>query len=230
MYSMMIKFILRVTLILGLSVTVYSQDQLSFVEVEGQIVDAETRESVKARVFYESLPYGNKVGVFNSSAFNFKMEEGKSYAITVKADGYAHSKKTYSPEMVVDGFIYDTLFLETTLIGKLVRIESLIFERGNDHIPATAYAELDHFVELMIENENMLIQLEGHTDYRGDAKKNMELSESRVNATRDYLVSKGIDKKRIAVIAYGGTKPVMRSNDPESYRLNRRVELRITQY
>lgn len=227
MKSSALNLILFVIVLSGLTLSVRAQD---FIEVEGQIMDADTGEPVKARVFYESLPFGNKVGVFNSTVFNFKMEEGKSYAITVKADGYSPTKETYSPEMVVDGFIQDTLYLAPTFVGKIIRLESLIFARGKDNIPTTAYAELDHFVELMKENQNMLIQLEGHTDYRGDAKKNMELSESRVSATRDYIVNKGIDKKRISVVAYGGTKPVMRSNDPESYRLNRRVELRITQY
>lgn len=224
------KFILAVFLISVLFNSAFAQDTQPFIEVKGQIMDAETSEPLKARVFYESLPYGNKVGVFNSTEFSFKMEEGKSYAISAKANGYTSTTKTYSPDMSTDGLIFDTLYLAPTLDGKLVRLESLIFARGNDHIPATAYAELDHFVELMKENPNMLIQLEGHTDYRGDAKKNMELSESRVNATRDYIVNKGIDKKRITVVAFGGTNPVMRSNDPESYKLNRRVELRITQY
>ena len=224
------KIILIIFMLSGLFAGTHAQDERSFVEVEGQIMDEETNELIKARVFYESLPYGNKVGVFNSTAFGFKMEEGKSYAITATAEGYIPSSQVYTPDMVVDGFIRDTIYLQPTLVGKTVRLESLIFARGNDHIPATAYSELDEYVALMKDNPNMLIQLEGHTDYRGDAKKNMELSESRVNATRDYFINKGIDKKRISVVAFGGTKPVVRSNDPESIKQNRRVELKITQF
>jgi OOP family OmpA-OmpF porin len=217
-------------LLLVQSSFVLAQEVQKFIEVEGVIMDAETNTIVKSRIFYESLPYGNKVGVFNSETFAFKMEEGKSYSISIKADGYSTTNKKYEPSMAIHGVIQDTLYLAPTLVGKLVRLESLIFARANDHIPSSAYAELDHFVELMMENPNMLIQLEGHTDYRGDAKKNMELSESRVKITKDYFVDKGIDKKRIATIAFGGTQPIMRSEDPESYRQNRRVELRITQY
>ena len=207
-----------------------AQDEQNYVNVEGIILDSETKEPVVARVFYESLPYGNKVGVFNNSVFSFRMEEGKSYAITIKADGYSSADKTYSPDLVVDGFIRDTLYLDPAFVGKLIRLESLIFGQADSKIPPTAYEELDRFVVLMNENPNMTIQLEGHTDYRGNAEKNMELSEKRVEATRDYLVEKGIDKKRISIVAFGGTKPIKKSNDPESYRLNRRVELRILQY
>jgi outer membrane protein OmpA-like peptidoglycan-associated protein len=69
--------------------------------------------------------------------------------------------------------------------------------------------------------------LEGHTDYLGDAKQNMRLSEERVKAVRDYLVSNGIGKSRIKTKAFGGTQPLSRDNTPEAHRLNRRVELRI---
>ena len=132
--------------------------------------------------------------------------------------------------MSIDGVITDTIYLAPKMEGKIIRLESLVFAQRSSKVPTSAYSELDHFVDLMKSNPTMLIQLEGHTDYRGDDKKNMELSEDRVKATRDYMVDKGIDKKRIEIIAFGGTKPLLKSNDPESYRLNRRVELRILQY
>ena len=75
----------------------------------------------------------------------------------------------------------------------------------------------------------MIIQLEGHTDYQGDESENMKLSKQRVEAVKDYLVSKGIKSKRIQTKAYGGTAPLSRDNTPEAHRINRRVELRILQ-
>jgi len=79
----------------------------------------------------------------------------------------------------------------------------------------------------MNDEKGMVIQLEGHTDYLGDAKQNMRLSEERVVAVRDYLVDKGISKTRIKTKAFGGTQPLSRDNTPEAHRLNRRVELRV---
>jgi len=228
--SMNKRVLLNLILVVGLIVDIQAQDTQNLVEVLGQVVDAESKASVKARIYYESLPYGNKVGVFNNTSFGFKMEEGVSYSVSVKAEGYISATKTFSPEMVVNGVINDTIFLAPTLVGKAVRLESLIFARSKFNIPSTAYPELDEYVKLMKENPTMLIQLEGHTDYRGDKELNMELSENRVNVTKEYFVKKGIDKKRIKTVAYGGSKPVMRSNDPESRRLNRRVELRVTQF
>lgn len=73
----------------------------------------------------------------------------------------------------------------------------------------------------------MIIQLEGHTDTRGDPKANLKLSQSRVGAVKDYLVSKGVSKSKVKTKAFGGTSPISTENTEEAHRLNRRVELRI---
>jgi outer membrane protein OmpA-like peptidoglycan-associated protein len=80
---------------------------------------------------------------------------------------------------------------------------------------------------MMKENESMVIQLEGHTDYQGNPKENMKLSKDRVESVKQYITSQGIPKTRIKTKAFGGTMPLSRDNTPEGHRLNRRVELRI---
>jgi outer membrane protein OmpA-like peptidoglycan-associated protein len=80
---------------------------------------------------------------------------------------------------------------------------------------------------MMKDNPAMTIQLEGHTDYQGNAKENMKLSQARVDAVKNYLTSRGVTKNRIKTKAFGGTQPLSRENTPEAHRLNRRVEMRI---
>ena len=52
----------------------------------------------------------------------------------------------------------------------------------------------------------MIIELSGHTDSRGDATYNQQLSEARANVARDYLIKKGIDKNRIQTKGYGESR------------------------
>lgn len=75
----------------------------------------------------------------------------------------------------------------------------------------------------------MVIQLEGHTDYLGDAEKNLKLSQQRVDAVKGYLTQKSINKNRVKTKAFGGTNPLSKDDTPEAHRMNRRVELRILQ-
>jgi outer membrane protein OmpA-like peptidoglycan-associated protein len=108
-----------------------------------------------------------------------------------------------------------------------MRLDNLIFQVGKARVSPDSYGELDLLVDMMKQNPKMVIQLEGHTDYQGDPKENMKLSQMRVDAVKSYLVSKTIKKDRVKTKAFGGTLPLSRDNTPEAHRLNRRVEVRI---
>lgn len=76
--------------------------------------------------------------------------------------------------------------------------------------------------------EVKLVQIEGHTDNTGSAKRNRELSKSRAESVRSWLVKKGIEPGRLTAAGFGPDKPID-SNDTEAGRRNnRRVEFHIT--
>lgn len=214
------------------SLTSFSQGD-SLVTVEGRVYSAETKEPVVARITYQSLPYGSRTGVINNSNFSFPLFDNDRYAIVVEAVGYASVKYMLDPTEAENQKIIRDIELQASTsskeheVGKVLRLDHLIFEVARSKIDPDSYAELDLVSSMMQENKNMVIQLEGHTDYLGDPAKNMKLSEQRVEAVRSYLVSKGIHKNRIKLKAFGGTMPLSRDNTPEGHRLNRRVEMRI---
>ena len=192
------------------------------------VTNVETNEPVVAMIKYESLPYGSKIGIRNTSNCSFLIEKDEEYVINVTANGFLPEriKISYS-DYPGAGSIIEEIKLTPSTIGKIMRLEKLIFPQGESTITESSYEELDKLVTTLKDNPQMTIQLEGHTDFRGDAKLNLKLSKDRVEATRDYLVSKGIDRTRIKTEAFGGTKPISRTNNSESSRLNRRVEVRI---
>jgi outer membrane protein OmpA-like peptidoglycan-associated protein len=215
----------------------YSQVADSLIFAEGKIMNAETKEPVTARITYQSLPYGNMVGVVNNNVYSFPMLEQTKYSITVEASGYDVAKYMLDPsEANSDGKLIKHIELSkgakttgemTLAVGNVIRLDNLIFQVGKSKISEESYAELNVLNEILKEHPSMVIQLEGHTDYVGDAKENMRLSQARVDAVRDHLVSKGIGKNRIKTKAFGGTVPISRDDTPEGHRMNRRVELRI---
>lgn len=212
----------------------YSQSD-SLIIVQGKIFNAQTKEPVSARITYQSLPYGNRVGVINNNNFSFPIVERERYSIVVEANGYSTAKYMIDPaeadsdnKLIKDiPLEYVSLASTSDQVGKVVRLNNLIFEVAKSKIDPESFSELDMVVAMMNDNKNMVVQLEGHTDYLGDAAKNQKLSEQRVEAVRDYLVSKGIKKSRIKLKAFGGSMPLSRDNTPEGHRLNRRVEMRI---
>jgi OmpA-OmpF porin, OOP family len=209
----------------------------SLVVAQGNIYNAETKEPVEARITYQSLPYGNRMGVLNGHTFSFPLFDRERYSIIVEAPGYASVKYMLDPAEANDNKIIKDIELHHATgdpsrkhaVGRVLRLDNLIFEVAKSKIDPDSYDELDLVVAMMKENKNMVIQLEGHTDYLGDPNKNMKLSEQRVESVKSYLVARGIHKNRIKLKAFGGTMPLSRDNTPEGHRLNRRVELRILQ-
>lgn len=230
---MAMKFFKLFFLFLVAAVPALPQEIDSLTYAEGQIVSAETKQPVSARIVYKSLPYGNRIGIINGTEYSFAMFDNDKYSIEVIAAGYAPAKYMLDPgEANDDGRVNKTIELVTGqpiahTPGQVMLLSNLIFEVSKSKITPESYPELDIVVGMMRENESMIIQLEGHTDYQGDPGENMKLSRQRVAAVKDYLVSKGIRKSRIHTKAFGGTQPLSRDNTPAAHRMNRRVELRI---
>src|SRR6187455_3381685 len=94
----MFRKFFKLLILLLFTVTIsYCQSADSLVYAEGQIINAATREPVNARITYQSLPYGNKVGVLNNNAYSFPMFDLVKYSIVVEAPGYDVAKYMLDP-------------------------------------------------------------------------------------------------------------------------------------
>lgn len=93
-----------------------------------------------------------------------------------------------------------------------------------------ARTKLNQFVMLFAEDE-FLIEISSHTDQRGPAAYNLELSKKRTQSVSKYLEDKGIDAARIRGKWYGESRPLIDCNkvdcDHEEHRTNRRSEIEI---
>lgn len=105
-------------------------------------------------------------------------------------------------------------------------LNNLFFETAKYAIQAESYPELNRLAEWVKENE-LNIEISGHTDNVGNDDSNQTLSENRANAVRSYLIKKGCQADRISAKGFGETKPVASNDAPEGRAQNRRVEFRI---
>ena len=192
----------------------------------GKVLDATTHKGVSADIRYSSIPTGSIYGSFADSTFSFPIFGVVKYQITAQAQGYNPRTVILDPKDIgdVDNVIRNIVL---TPAGEAIRLSHLIFSQGKAHIDPQSHEELDEVAQMMLDNQRIMIQLEGHTDNVGSPAANLKLSEKRVEAVKKYLVSKGISKNRVKTKAFGGTQPLTNENTPEARNLNRRVEMRI---
>jgi OOP family OmpA-OmpF porin len=86
---------------------------------------------------------------------------------------------------------------------------------------------LDEAVRQLINNPEIVISVEGHTDAKGTDEYNQALSIRRAEAVFRYLVNKGLAPERMRVEGFGESRPVAENETDAGRAQNRRVELRI---
>lgn len=103
----------------------------------------------------------------------------------------------------------------------------IYFNTNSDSIKSESFVHLDRLVTYLKQFKEVKVGVEGHTDNVGDATYNLNLSKRRAEAVKNYLISKGIDSKRIMSEGYGDTKPITGNDTEEGRAKNRRVELKF---
>ncbi|MBQ3618532.1 MAG: OmpA family protein [Bacteroidales bacterium] len=80
----------------------------------------------------------------------------------------------------------------------------------------------------MIENPDVTkLEVSAHTDNVGSDAYNLQLSKRRATTVVNYLVSHGVERKRLVPVGYGESRPLNQNATPRQREVNRRVEFMI---
>lgn len=120
---------------------------------------------------------------------------------------------------------------ETTDINGLPAVKvtfdsGILFATNKSDLNATAKNELTKFAEVLKNNADCFVAVQGHTDSTGSDAINNPLSVSRAESVTNFLVSKGASSSQFKVVeGYGSTKPVADNSTADGRKQNRRVEV-----
>jgi outer membrane protein OmpA-like peptidoglycan-associated protein len=104
---------------------------------------------------------------------------------------------------------------------------NIYFQTNSYQLNHTSKSSLDMLAKVLEENPEWGVAIQGHTDAVGNEKENLTLSESRANAVKDYLLSKGIEVEKIKLKALGSSIPLSSNASEEERAKNRRVEISL---
>ncbi|MDF9795935.1 outer membrane protein OmpA-like peptidoglycan-associated protein [Catalinimonas alkaloidigena] len=155
-------------------------------------------------------------------SFEFELINENNYLIIIQGDEFFRLEEIF----FLNG---DKEFhREVASVSSRLKFENMKFDNGKAELKTSMFADLDKIIDFLLDNPDFMLKIEGHTDSDGNPDLNLDLSQRRADAIKEYLVEFGkLDASRVEAIGYGSTKPIVEEKTEKDKQLNRRVEFNI---
>ncbi len=208
--------------------------------LKGQLTLSDNKDIDESFYIHVSKPNGEVIAAISPNTTNgeflTKIKHG-SYKVKVYGDGYQPveksifiSKSEQNPD-VLTNIQLEPLEVST---GEYYSIKSILFDYNSHSLTPEATLEVEKLATLMNKNSGLYIEVVGNTDAHGSDEYNKRLSILRARAVVNYINNKGVEANRFITKGAGkdnfiaiNTNPDG-SDNPEGRRLNRRVDIKIT--
>jgi outer membrane protein OmpA-like peptidoglycan-associated protein len=221
-------------------------DEELIVEVKCELVALPRKGSVDGKVVSEA---GDAV-----SGADIKLMGPETKNLTTGSDGSFEvadlTPGTYNARVEADGYLIklhefdvearETAQPEVTLLEKprrsLVRVRrrqiqirrQINFATDSAEIEPSSFPLMHQIADVLMRNPQIeRVEIQGHTDNRGSAQHNMDLSQSRAESVRQWLIDHGVEASRLEAKGYGQTRPLVPNITPANRARNRRVQFII---
>ncbi|MCP4131796.1 MAG: OmpA family protein [bacterium] len=168
--------------------------------------------------------------IFSDGFFGVPLQDGSQYLVSISAKGYLYYRKKVTIKKTGESEKRKlTFYIKRGAIKKGFSFEAkdIHFDTGSAKFKMESEAELHNVYNFLALNPDVTIEIAGFTDSVGNYKKNMELSQMRANAIADYLVKKGIIRKRLISRGFGESGSKASNKTEKDRRKNRRVEITV---
>jgi peptidoglycan-associated lipoprotein len=106
-------------------------------------------------------------------------------------------------------------------------LRDALFDTAETTLDAKSQAALRATANWLIQNPELDVSIEGHTDERGSEELNLAVGDRRANIAKDFLVSLGIAPERLHAVSYGEERPFDDSHDESAWAENRRAHVSL---
>lgn len=106
-------------------------------------------------------------------------------------------------------------------------MQGIQFETGKDVILPSSFAILNRIAVQFIEHPEYVIEVQGHSDNSGKYEANVDLSQRRAEAVKEFLINAGVPDNQLTAKGYGPDRPIADNETKAGRALNRRVEFDI---
>ena len=146
--------------------------------------------------------------------------------------GYLWSKKMQDQKVAMEQATVGTGVAVSQTADNRLKLDipsDVSFDTGRSAIKSNFAPILNQFATSLNQNAVTTVTIIGHTDSTGSDAINNPLSIDRADAARDYLVSRGVARTRIATDGRGAREPVADNASQQGRDKNRRVEIYVAE-
>ncbi|MBK6265284.1 PD40 domain-containing protein [Marivirga sp. S37H4] len=216
--------------------------------LEGTTTTHNTKEEevilpgANVRFFSEDSVLVGEVLTGQDGKFSFRVSEEEDYFIIAEKEDYFTTRKRFSTvgksvdkstltQLITNKIFETTILLEEIILDKAFELKNIYYDFDSANIRADAALELDKLVTILKDNPPIKIELSSHTDARGEAAYNQELSKRRAQSAVAYIISQGVAPSRITARGYGESQLIIpEASTEEEHETNRRTEFKVTEY
>lgn len=215
-------------------------------ELSFTLKDNETGEILPNAVVVVMDKDGNEIAretADDQGNISLYLRSDEDYIIRLESDNYVSDNKnvtapSFKPKKPEDKPLPKPVNTCAEL-AELWNVESIYFDYDEFSIRYNSEDDLNKIIELMEKYPSLEIEIRSHTDCRGTIAYNKRLSQERANATRKYLINKGVSEKRLSAKGYGESEllnscecePGNKSScTEEEHEKNRRSQFVVTSF
>ena len=143
----------------------------------------------------------------NEGNYTFQLNPQTNYVLLAMHKEFLNSKYKISTYGRKDDKDFE-VNLYMTQMDAAIEVPNVLYDVNRWELRPESIVSLNKLLETLEDNPSITIELSSHTDYRvGTKMTNEELSQLRAQSVVDFLISKGIDKKRLTAKGYGASSP-----------------------
>lgn len=203
--------------------------------LKGKVIDETSAAPLAATITLVDNETQRVIAKINSNSttgdFELVIPHGGNYGVATERDGYLFNSINFNVPQFAEYQEIDThILMVKAEVGSKVTLKNVFFDVGKSDLKAESISELEKIKALLLTNQQLKVQINGHTDNTGNASSNTVLSLKRAEAVVQYLLEKGIDTDRLSAKGFGSEKPLVSNDDETGGReINRRTEIEITE-
>jgi OOP family OmpA-OmpF porin len=199
------------------------------VSIDNAVIELYIRDKTTKEKFLVRTVTTDKNGRYKTP-----VEADQEYVVVVKKEDFLGTNGDVSTVGVTSSGDIKKSFTLTKQPREPVRIPNIQYEFDRANIAPGSKVSLDMTVyKLMVNNPEIIVEIQAHTDSKGTDAYNLKLSQKRAESAVSYLISKGIDARRLIAKGYGESQPIAPNefpdgrDNPDGRARNRRMDFKI---